>query len=118
LLDRGEHAAAVPLLRECLAIREQTEPDDWRTFNTQSMLGAALLAQKNYAEAEPLLATGYEGMKARETTIPQMGGGELRIPRALDRLITLYTATGKPDQAKKYRELRAKYPETKPSDRK
>jgi len=34
------------------------------------MLGAALLGQKKYAEAEPLLIDGYEGMKQREQTIP------------------------------------------------
>ncbi len=118
LLDCGEYAAAVPLFRECLAIREKTEPDDLLTFNTQSILGAALLAQKKYAETEPLLVKGYEGMKAREKTTMQIHGGELRIPEALDRLIALYTAAAKPEEAKKYRELRAKYPETKPADRK
>jgi eukaryotic-like serine/threonine-protein kinase len=96
------------LLRECMAIREKREPDVWTTFNTQSMLGAALLGQKKYADAEPLLLKGYEGMKAREATIPPQGGA--RIPEALDRLIELYTATNKPDEVKKYRELRAKYP--------
>ena len=41
LLDVNEFADAEPMLRECLAIREKAEPDDWRTFNTQSMLGGA-----------------------------------------------------------------------------
>ncbi len=92
------------------AFREKKEPDAWSTFNTQSMLGAALLDQKKAAEAEPLLIKGYEGMKARENSIPKTGGGELRIPEALDRLIELYTATNKPEQAKKYKDLRDKYP--------
>jgi hypothetical protein len=82
-------------------------------FNTQSMLGGALLGQKKYAEAEPLLLKGYEGMKEREVKIPKTGGTELRIPEALDRLIELYTATNKPEEAKKYRDLRAKYPPPK-----
>ena len=47
-------------------------------------------------------------MKQREKTIP--AAGKTRIPEALDRLIELYTATNKPDEAKKYQELRAKYP--------
>ncbi len=38
------------------------------------------------------------------------GGGRDRIPEALDRLIELYTATNKPDEAAKYRDLRAAYP--------
>jgi hypothetical protein len=33
----------------------------------------------------------------------------LRIPEALDRLIDLYTATYKPDEAKKWRAEGAKY---------
>lgn len=42
-----------------------------------------------------------------EKTIPPLGN--TRIPEAIDRLIELYTATNKPDEAKKDRELRAKY---------
>ena len=86
-------------------------PDEWRTFNAQSTLGGALLGQKKYADAEPLLVKGYEGMKAREKTITAAAGRF--IPDALDRLIELYTATDKPDEAKKYRDLRAKYPAPK-----
>jgi hypothetical protein len=101
-------AEAEPLLRESLAIREKTQPNDWSTFNSQSMLGGSLLGQKKYAEAEPLLLKGYEGLKQREKTIPPYGGGILRIPQALDRLSELYTATNKPDEAKKWRAERAK----------
>ena len=108
LLEQKLFTAAEPLLRECLAIREKTQPDAWSTFNTMSALGGALLGQKKYADAEPLLLKGYEGMKAREETIPK--GAESRIPEALDRLIELYTATNKPDELKKYQDLRAQYP--------
>ncbi len=78
-----------------------------------SVLGGALLGQKKYAAAEPFLLKGYEGMKQREKTIPKVG--ETRIPEALDRLIELSTATNKPDEAKKWRAQRAKYPEAKKS---
>jgi eukaryotic-like serine/threonine-protein kinase len=60
LLQAHAFADAEPLLHECLAIREKTMPDDWSTFNTMSMLGGALLGQKKYAAAEPLLLKGYE----------------------------------------------------------
>lgn len=36
----------------------------------------------------------------------------LRIPEALRRLIELYTATNRPDEAKKWQAERAKYPAT------
>jgi eukaryotic-like serine/threonine-protein kinase len=113
LIQANAFAEAQALLRECLAIREKTQPDAWTTFNTMSMLGGALLSQKKYAEAQPLLLKGYEGMKQREKSIPRVGGGDLRIPEALDRLIELYTATNKPDEAKKWRAERAKYPQAK-----
>jgi tetratricopeptide (TPR) repeat protein/tRNA A-37 threonylcarbamoyl transferase component Bud32 len=113
LLQQRRWADAEPVLRECLAGRHKQIPDSWLTFNTQSLLGGALLVQKKYGEAEPLLLKGYEGMKIREKTIPKTGGGELRIPEALDRLIELYTAIHKPDEAKKWQAERAKYPEAK-----
>ena len=115
LLGARAYLEAEPLLRECLTIREKTQPDVWSTFNTHSMLGVALLGQKKYADAEPLLLKGYEGMKARETTIPPQGRD--RLPEALDRLIELYTATNKPDDAKKWRAERAKYPDVAPMPR-
>jgi hypothetical protein len=49
-------------------------------------------------------------MKTREKTISKDGGAKLRIPEALNRLIELYTAINKPDEAKKWRAERAKYP--------
>ena len=110
-LEMKEFAEAEPLLRESLAIREKAEPDTWTTFDTQSMLGGALLGQKKYADAGPLLLKGYEGMKAREKTIPPQGN--TRLPEALDRLVGLYTATDKPDEAKTWRAERAKYPTPK-----
>jgi hypothetical protein len=111
LLQQKEWADAEPVLRDCLPVREKQMPDSWRTFNAQSQLGGALLGQKKYAKAEPLLVKGYEGMKTREKTIPQQGGGELGIPEALDRLIKLYTALNKPDEAKKWQAERAKSPQ-------
>jgi serine/threonine protein kinase/tetratricopeptide (TPR) repeat protein len=112
--------AAEPLLRECLAIREKQIPDSWFAFNAQSMLGGALLGQKKYTEAEALLVKGYQGMKTREKAIPKQGGAELRIPEALDRLIELNTAINKPEEVKKWRAERAKYPQgkTKTSEKK
>jgi serine/threonine protein kinase len=108
LLGCGQYAAAESLLRECLAIRAKTQPDAWTTFNTQSLLGGALLGLKKYQEAEPLLLQGYEGMKARQAKIPSQG--HTRIPQALNRLIELYTMTDRPDEAKQWQAERAKYP--------
>ncbi len=117
--QRSRFLEAEELLRECLKIRQETQPDSWRIFDTQSMLGAALLGQsasvddktkkaKLLTGAESLLVDGYEGMKQREASIPP--NGATRISEALDRLIELYTILEKPDDARNYRDLRAAYP--------
>jgi WD40 repeat protein len=109
LSEEKKWGEAEPLLRECLAIREKTQPDVWSTFNTKSTLGGSLLGQKKYSDAEPLLLKGYQGMKERDKTIPSQG--RVRLSEAVDRLIELYSATNKPDEVKKWRTERAKYPE-------
>jgi hypothetical protein len=101
LLHQHKYADAKPLLRDCLKVREAKQPDVWTTFNTQSLLGEAILGQKKYAEAEPLLLQGYQGMRERESKIP--ANGKIRLTEALERLVRLYEATGKKDQADKWR---------------
>src|SRR5262249_46813677 len=81
--------------RECLAIQAK-EPDVWTSFDTQSVLGGALLGQQKYAESEPHLLQGYEGMKQREAKIPARSRAELT--EALERLVELYDAGGKKDR--------------------
>ena len=97
LLDELKPAEAEPLARECLALRQVLIPDDWRTFNARSMLGGSLLGQKKYAEAEPLLLSGYEGMKLREDKIP--ANGKPRLKETLQRLVQLYEAKGQSENA-------------------
>lgn len=113
LMGCGELVTAEKMLRECLTTLEKIRPDHWVTSNTRALIGGALLGQKKHADAEPLLLSGYEGMKAREKTIPKSGGSEECIPDALDWIIQLYTGTDKPDEVKKYTDLRAKYPTPK-----
>jgi serine/threonine protein kinase len=101
-LRSGQTAKAEPLLRECLAIQEKKEPRAWRTFDAKSMLGAALLGQKNYAGAEPLLLAGYQGLKEHEAKIPVPN--KIRLIEALERLIELYATTGQADKAKEWQQ--------------
>jgi tetratricopeptide (TPR) repeat protein len=101
LLKREKWSAAEIAMRECLATREKLQPDAWTTFNTRAQLGGALLGQKNYDEAEPLLLAGYQGMQERDATIPPPG--KPRLTEALERLVQLYEAWEKPDQAATWR---------------
>jgi tetratricopeptide (TPR) repeat protein len=107
LLATQKFTEAEPLARECLTIREKKLPDDWRTFNARSVLGGSLLGQKKYAEAEPLLLSGYEGMKQREDKIP--ASGKPRVKEALDRLVQLYEATGQSEKAAEWNRKLAEF---------
>jgi eukaryotic-like serine/threonine-protein kinase len=100
-MDLGRYDLAEPLLRPSLAVLEKGWPDDWGTFGRKSLYGSALLGQKKYADAEPLLLTGYQGLKDRAATISPNRHGTLTD--ALQRLVRLYDAWGKPDEAAKWR---------------
>src|SRR5207302_1359794 len=54
------------------------------------------------ADAEPLLLQGYEGMKQREAKIP-VNVRQVRLTEALERLVQLYDAWDKKDQAVEWR---------------
>jgi serine/threonine protein kinase/lipopolysaccharide biosynthesis regulator YciM len=108
LLQQSRFTDAEAVLRECLAIREKEQPDDWSTFNAKSMLGASLVGQKHYAAAEPLLVQGYEGLQQRRDKVPPKS--KVNLTEALGRLVQLYDAWGKPDQATKWQAEREKLP--------
>src|SRR5262249_40419967 len=101
LLKQRRFAEADQILRDCLKLRERHEPNDWETFNTKSLHGASLLGQKKFAEAEPPLLAGYEGMKRREPTMPPDRNITLR--EAIERLVQLYEAWGKPGKAAEWK---------------
>jgi serine/threonine protein kinase len=88
--------------RQIVAVYETISPDAWVTFQGRSMLGENLLRQKKYADAEPLLLAGYQGMKARESKILVPYAQQL-IREAAARLVALYDAWGKKDKAEEWR---------------
>ena len=96
LLKQGKWSEAEPLLRECLAIREKVLPDDWPRFHAMSLLGGALWARAGTPRPSPD-RRGYEGMKAREARIPRQR--RPRLAEAAERVVRLYEAWGKPEQA-------------------
>jgi tetratricopeptide (TPR) repeat protein len=60
----------VELLLTGLVTPSKDAIDTWYRPNTATILGAALTAEKKYAEAERLLIEGYQGLVARKATIP------------------------------------------------
>jgi tetratricopeptide (TPR) repeat protein len=115
LLQLKKWAEAEAALRECLIIRQQHQPEAWTTFNTRSMHGEALLGQQQSAEAEPLLLSGYEGLKARQDDIPQAVRAQ-RLIEAVDRLIALYTAMNRPDDVQTWQAEKARLSATPPAE--
>ncbi len=101
LIQATAFSDAEPLLRECLTIRQKQLSSSWSLFDTKTMLGAALAGQRKFGDAEPLLIGGYEGLKRREGKIPP--ASKARLTEALERLVDLYTAWEKPDEAAKWR---------------
>ncbi|HXJ57057.1 MAG TPA: serine/threonine-protein kinase [Verrucomicrobiae bacterium] len=109
--DAGRIGEAKQLFGESLAIYEAKAPDRWRAFETRGLLGACLLAQKNYADAEPLLLSGYEGMKQREHQSPKAITTELKP--ALKALVQLYEETGRLDRAAEWKQKLAEFEKAK-----
>jgi tetratricopeptide (TPR) repeat protein len=101
LLAQHKYREAEGVACTCLAIGEQKQPQEWTTSLARSLLGAALLGQKKYAAAEPLLVQGYQGLKERQDKLPPPS--KERVPEALERLVRLYHAWGKPDEEDKWR---------------
>jgi hypothetical protein len=110
-LAQQKFAEAEAPAREALAIREKTLPDSWLTFNSRSQVGDSLLGQKKYAEAEPFLLSGFDGMKQREQTIPAIA--KVRLNEAVERLVRLYEATGEAGKAAEWNKKPAELDQAK-----
>jgi tetratricopeptide (TPR) repeat protein len=102
LMDGKAYAAAEPLLRESLSLGEKLGPDAWDTHHARSLLGGVLLGQQKYADAEPLLLNGYEGLRRTQAEIVREVKG-VTLRGALERLVQLYDTWGQPDEAAKWR---------------
>jgi serine/threonine protein kinase len=102
LLRQNQFGKAESILRACVTTREEKDADGWATYWSKSLLGAALAGQQKHAEAEPLLLAGYEGLSKREDRIGAPDRSVLGDAR--NRLVQLYDAWGKKDQADAWRQ--------------
>jgi serine/threonine protein kinase len=102
LLSQKKFAQADPHLRAFATSAGKEQPDGWMTFLVKSLLGYSLLGQKKYAQAEPLLLEGYEGLRQRRARMPEPVRAAV-VAEALERLVRLYDAWGKKDQASQWR---------------
>jgi eukaryotic-like serine/threonine-protein kinase len=77
--------------------RDETQLELWTTYVTRAHLGGAVAGQERYAEAEPLLASGAEGLLQRIDTITAVD--KRRVTDALEQAVRFYTSWNKPEQA-------------------
>jgi tetratricopeptide (TPR) repeat protein len=102
LLSQGKYRESEPHFRKALGIRERHRLGGFSVGNAKSHLGAALLGQDRFVEAEPLVLAGYREVKAVEDEIPPFRRG--RIREAADRVVRLYEAWDKADVAAQWRD--------------
>jgi non-specific serine/threonine protein kinase/serine/threonine-protein kinase len=100
-IEQKKYGDAEPLLREALANYEKTAPGSWPHLRSQVLLGSSLAAQGRFAEAEPLLVDGYNGMTGQTEQIPF----EFRstIDRTLQQIVQMYEHWEKPEKAAAWR---------------
>jgi tetratricopeptide (TPR) repeat protein len=99
LAKEGRFQEAATLLRGCLAERQKLLPEgDWLIAETRSQLGGAVAGEGRFAEAELLLLDGYAGLKDNRRVPVE------RKLQAIQRIIRLYEAWDRPEQASQWRQ--------------
>lgn len=101
-LHQKKYGAAEEAYRPVLAVYQRKAPQTVPYHEVASLLGAALAGQKKFAEAEPLALGGAEFLKARAATLSEADHG--RMAAATQRLIDLYVAWGRAEEAVRWRQ--------------
>lgn len=101
LLREQDFVEAESFARLMLELAAKQPLDDRSRPAAESLLGACLMGQKKYDEAEPLLKSGYDGLL-------KLGGGgsgrrQAYLIEALERLVQFHEETGQRDNAAKWR---------------
>jgi len=102
-LRQGHYEDAELTMRGCLRVFERHQPGLSANHVAQSLLGAALLGQKKYDQAEPILVQAYEGLVHREAERPNSARSQA-LKETTEHLIQIYEALGKPEQADAWRQ--------------
>jgi tetratricopeptide (TPR) repeat protein len=97
IAKQGRLDEAERTLRDSIAVLAEGSPEPWMQFEPKSALGSVFCERGEYSEAEPLLLNNYEQMRRDPFIWPD------REREALDRIVRLYEAWGKPEKAAEYR---------------
>jgi len=97
LMRAGRAVDGEKAFREALDIhRRSLSPGHFQIATTENLLGGALVAQRRFSEAEPLLTGSYARIRAH------FGPEHPRTQAARKRVVQLYEAWGKPGKAAAY----------------
>jgi tetratricopeptide (TPR) repeat protein len=95
---------AEPLLREAVAMQAEIDAESWGMTKRNFFLGTDLLGLKKYDEAEAILKECHEQAVERIDGAPRW---ETHFPGAIaGRLAELYAATGRAEEAERWRAKR------------
>ena len=100
LLEK-KYAQAKPHAREAMMNWEKTNPDHWRRFYCQTLIGESLAGQKEFEEAESLLVGGFREIVQRQQSIAL--DRERVLNDAARRVAELYENWNKPEKAAEWR---------------
>jgi eukaryotic-like serine/threonine-protein kinase len=110
LCEENKAAEAEPLAKKAVDILQPLQPEHWSSYNAQAILGRSLAAQTNYLAAEPLLLSGCSGMERLMNTIPS--DKQVYWKEGVGKLIGLYQATSRTQQASQWQHTLTIYEET------
>jgi non-specific serine/threonine protein kinase/serine/threonine-protein kinase len=99
-LQQQKYSQAELALREALKIYATSAPDTWERYSCESTLGAALVSQEKFGEAERLLLSSYEGLVRNENKIPAEYRSDLEHSKRS--IVELYLGWGKPQKASEW----------------
>jgi tetratricopeptide (TPR) repeat protein len=96
-LSLGKFAESEARSQEALSASLKVDPDHWRRYWAESLLGASLAGEKKFTEAEPRLIEAYAGLTARRDRMPAPDRYRLRQTRTW--IVDLYRDWGQPEKA-------------------
>jgi tetratricopeptide (TPR) repeat protein/tRNA A-37 threonylcarbamoyl transferase component Bud32 len=96
-------AEAESNLRDSLNIYRKQQPQSAPRYDAEGLLGAALTGQRRFAAAEAVLLAAYERLKMQQSSLK----GTRKVPlwTVLKRVVDLYEAWGRHDEAVKWRAM-------------
>jgi eukaryotic-like serine/threonine-protein kinase len=106
-LKERKYLQAEANFREALSTYERTSPDAWQRYSCQNLLGASLVGERRFGEAEPLLLAAYETMMERRDKIPAASQPEIESAGA--EILSMYEEWPKTGKAAEWQsKLRAR----------